>query len=83
MTATIHEVDGKLVLNDPTAAAVIRAVNKKNCRITFDEQADRVEPAALGDAGSRRSSGAGPRRGLAWTNDSTFGEQPGGDQLRA
>ncbi len=40
--ATVHQVDGQLVLNDPDALAVIQAVEKHNCRNTFQQNADRV-----------------------------------------
>lgn len=38
----VREVDGQLVLDDPVAVAVISAVEKHNCRNTFDMNADRV-----------------------------------------
>lgn len=41
-TATVRMVDGQLVLDDPAAVAVIRAVAKHNCRQTMTVQADRV-----------------------------------------
>lgn len=41
-TAVVREVDGQLVLEDPEAAAMLRAVEKHNCRNTFDMNADRV-----------------------------------------
>ncbi len=41
-TAVVREVDGQLVLDDPQAVAVIRAVEKHNCRNTFELNADRV-----------------------------------------
>lgn len=40
--AVVREVDGQLVLDDPVAVAVIRAVGKHNCRNTFDLNADRI-----------------------------------------
>lgn len=40
--ATVHEIDGQLVLEDPDALAVIKALAKFNCRKTFELQADRV-----------------------------------------
>lgn len=40
--AVVSEVDGQLVLNDPDAINVIRAVEKHNCRNTFEINADRV-----------------------------------------
>lgn len=40
--AVVREVDGQLVLDDPDAAAMIRAVGKHNCRLTFEGQADRI-----------------------------------------
>ena len=41
--AVVREVDGKLVLDDPVAVAMIRAVEKYNCRNTLEMNADRVE----------------------------------------
>lgn len=41
--AMVREVDGKLVLDDPDAAAVIRVMSKRNCRVTLELNADRVE----------------------------------------
>jgi len=41
--ATVRTVDGQLVLDDPDAVAVIRAVEKHNCRLTFEGQVDRVK----------------------------------------
>lgn len=41
--ATIREVDGHLVLDDPDALAVMRAVNKHNCLNTLRLNADRIE----------------------------------------
>lgn len=41
--ATVREIDGRLVLDDPDALAVIRAVGKHNCRSTLEMNADRVE----------------------------------------
>jgi hypothetical protein len=40
--ATVREVDGQLVLDDPDALAVMKAVAKHNCRQTLLAQADRV-----------------------------------------
>lgn len=40
--ATVREIDGQIVLDDPDAVAMIRAVAKHNCRNTFDMNADRV-----------------------------------------
>lgn len=40
--AVVREIDGQLVLDDPDAVAVIRAVGKHNCRITLRWNADRV-----------------------------------------
>ena len=40
--AFVHEVDGKLVLEDPDAVAMIRAVEKHNCLVLAKAQADRV-----------------------------------------
>lgn len=37
-----HLKDGKIILEDPDAEAVIRAVAKHNCRALFDLNADRV-----------------------------------------
>ena len=41
--AYVTEVDGKLVLIDPVAYAVIKAVNKSNCENTYIAQMDLVE----------------------------------------
>jgi hypothetical protein len=41
--AVVREVDGQLVLDDPEALAVIRAVSKHNCINTFNLNVDRVE----------------------------------------
>lgn len=41
--ATVREIDGQLVLDDPDALAVARAVAKHNCRATLEEQRERVE----------------------------------------
>jgi hypothetical protein len=40
--ATVREIDGQLVLDDPDALAVIRAVGKHNCKGTFEANKDRV-----------------------------------------
>lgn len=40
--AVVREVDGQLVLDDPVAAAFIGAVEKHNCKITFEQNAERV-----------------------------------------
>jgi hypothetical protein len=40
--AVVREIDGQLVLDDPQAVAVFRAVHKANCRGTFDINVDRV-----------------------------------------
>lgn len=42
VTATVREVDGQLVLDDPEALAVARAVAKHNCRASYDGQLDRA-----------------------------------------
>lgn len=39
----VREVDGQLVLDDPEAVTVIRAINKGNCRNTLEMNADRIE----------------------------------------
>jgi hypothetical protein len=39
----VHEVDGQLVLDDPDAVAMMRAVGKHNCRAMLEANADRVE----------------------------------------
>lgn len=54
--ATVREIDGHLVLDDPDAVAMIRAVGKHNCRCTFDLNADRV----LHFAGRMRERGLSP-----------------------
>lgn len=40
--ATVHDVDGQLVLDDPAALSVARAVGKHNCRATAELNAERV-----------------------------------------
>ena len=40
--AVVREVDGQLVLDDPDAMDLIHAVEKHNCRNTFEMNADRV-----------------------------------------
>ncbi len=40
--AVLREVDGQLVLDDPEAVAIIRVVEKHNCRNTLELNADRV-----------------------------------------
>ncbi len=42
-SAVVREIDGQLVLDDPMAAAMIRAIEKDNCKNTFIVQKDRVE----------------------------------------
>jgi hypothetical protein len=42
MKATVKNVDGQLVLDDPDAVAVIKAVEKHNCRLTLEAHAERV-----------------------------------------
>jgi hypothetical protein len=41
--AVVKMVDGELVLEDPQAAAMIRAINKVNCKGSLEENGDRVE----------------------------------------
>lgn len=41
--AVVKEIDGQLVLDDPDAVAMIRAVGKHNCQSTLDLNADRVK----------------------------------------
>ncbi len=40
--ATVREVDGQLVLDDPDALAVVRAVEKHNCRATLEMHKGRI-----------------------------------------
>lgn len=40
--AFVTEIKGQLVLVDPDAFAVITAINKSNCQLTFDASLDRV-----------------------------------------
>jgi len=40
--ATVREVYGELVLDDPAALSVARAVGKHNCRATAELNADRI-----------------------------------------
>lgn len=42
MTAKVYEKDGQLVLEDPDAAAVLRAIAKRNCDATVEQLRDRV-----------------------------------------
>jgi hypothetical protein len=42
LMAVVREVDGQLVLDDPVAVAVIQAVDKVNCRNTFEMNTERV-----------------------------------------
>ncbi len=41
--ATVREIDGELVLDDPHAVEVIRTVAKYNCKDTLTANQDRVE----------------------------------------
>lgn len=41
--ATVRHVGGRLVLDDPDAVALFRAIGKIDCRKTVRSQADRVE----------------------------------------
>jgi hypothetical protein len=41
--ATVREIDGQLVLDDPDAVAVATAVALYNCTAVFDANAERVE----------------------------------------
>lgn len=41
--AFVHEVDGQLVLEDPDAIAIIRAIGKENCKNTFELNLERVD----------------------------------------
>lgn len=41
--AYITIVDGKTVLIDPIGYALLQAVNKSNCKTTFDTHAERIE----------------------------------------
>lgn len=41
-TAVVREVDGQMVLDDPVAVAMVRAVEKHNCRNTFEMNSDRI-----------------------------------------
>lgn len=41
--AVVTEIDGRLVLEDPIAYAMICAVNKHNCKNTYDLNLDRIE----------------------------------------
>lgn len=40
--ATVREIDGRLVLDDPDALAMIRAVAKNNCKGTLAGHAERI-----------------------------------------
>ena len=39
----VKEIDGELILVDPQAVAIINAINKINCKVAFDVNADRIE----------------------------------------
>jgi len=39
----VREIDGQLVLDDPTALGMVRAVAKINCRSLLQENADRIK----------------------------------------
>lgn len=41
--AVVREVDGQMVLDDPDAVEVIRAVGKENCKRTLELNIDRVQ----------------------------------------
>lgn len=41
--AVVREVDGKLVLDDPAALAMVRAVGKHNCIATLSANIERVD----------------------------------------
>lgn len=43
MTATIREINGQLVLDDPDALGMIKAVGQANCKETLSTQLDRVQ----------------------------------------
>ena len=40
--AMVRKIDGQLVLDDPDALAMARAVGKHNCKLTFEANKDRV-----------------------------------------
>jgi hypothetical protein len=40
--ATVREIDGQLVLDDPDAVAVVNAIERHNCRRLFEINAERV-----------------------------------------
>ncbi len=40
--ATVHEIDGQLVLVDPQAVAVLKAVGQYNCRASFEINQERI-----------------------------------------
>ena len=40
--ARVHEINGTLVLEDPDALAMIKAVARHNCHLTFEGQVERV-----------------------------------------
>lgn len=41
--ATVREIDGQIVLDDPEALSLVRAVGKVNCVQTLNDQAERVD----------------------------------------
>ncbi len=40
--ATVKEVDGELIIDDPVALAVIRTLGKFDCKKTYDAQLERI-----------------------------------------
>jgi hypothetical protein len=45
--AFVREINGQLVLEDPDALAVFKAVNRRNCQNTFDLNLDRIAHFAV------------------------------------
>ncbi len=41
-TAQVKEIDGQLVLDDPVALGMARAVEKHNCKLTLAENVERI-----------------------------------------
>jgi hypothetical protein len=41
--AVVRDVEGQLVLDNPASVAVFKAFSKRNCRNTFELNADRIE----------------------------------------
>ncbi len=47
LRATVREIDGQIILDDPDALAMITAIGKRNCRTTFMAQLDVIRRFAM------------------------------------